>query len=326
MLSKAARRIFSFLHHWSIPVCHRLEKTLEKFRDVASSFPPLESTFTHSPIYVSYNSYFSYKYSKVHCKQELRQVVLHIFFLKQFGSEKYESGKKLWNFIYTIYGSQCFGSTLSSMLFTVWYRHEAWFPFNLIPHDIFWKYEHQIWPTVLVVVFEETFEICQWGAFAFISYVNLVYLHTTSVTMTILQKNSTTTSWTLKDLEETLLIYSKLRVLNTMYDNTFRYTFHPVFNTICGAMVVTCMFLLMKTSKIDDPSVFGLCLCLGTACNLRNVAVANFTSCISTDSANLHDSLRQRARNRIQHCFTKSFCAFGKLKWVLCIECHVAHL
>ncbi|CAL8110240.1 unnamed protein product [Orchesella dallaii] len=125
-------------------------------------------------------------------------------------------------------------------------------------------------------------------------------------------KNSSLTSnWALKDLEETLLLYSKLRVLNTMYDNCFRYTFHPVFNTICGAMCVICLFLLMKTSTISDVSVFGLCFFLGAGCISVMVAVAKLTSCISTDSKNLQNSIQKRVRNQLQYRVTKAFSTFG---------------
>ncbi|CAL8129088.1 unnamed protein product [Orchesella dallaii] len=105
---------------------------------------------------------------------------------RYFHTDEFQKRRRSRNIVFTCLAVLICESCISSTAVTWYVRRGNFLALNIFPNYMLWKYEEQIWPTVLVVGFEEFVIILQWGTLSLILYIIAVHLQTVNSTMDLI--------------------------------------------------------------------------------------------------------------------------------------------
>ncbi|CAL8110239.1 unnamed protein product [Orchesella dallaii] len=114
-----------------------------------------------------------------------------------------------------------------------------------------------------------------------------------------------------KTIKNVMLIYSEMRLLTSLYNTIFRKIFYPTFTLTCGASVVGCIFVLVKTHKTVNIGVLGFTFCCGVALLGALYLVTLFTSFISSNSSELKTAILSTVRRKKERKIMMHYREYG---------------
>lgn len=93
------------------------------------------------------------------------------------------------------------------------------------------------------------------GTFYFSFYINLAFMHTFKAAIVkMMEMENKVGQRSLKLLQEQLLIYSKLRIVTTLYNDVYGKLYVPSLKAILGIMLVQSVFISVRLSGLGGAS------------------------------------------------------------------------
>lgn len=108
-----------------------------------------------------------------------------------------------------------------------------------------------------------------WGSYLISLHINLGFMHTFKTTVDLLLSSSGKLRGThvqpgnfskMDHLRESMLVYAKLRILVTAYNNVYGALYVPMIKTCCSMIIVLCVFISVRLAPMSSAlvGIFGV--------------------------------------------------------------------
>ncbi len=212
------------------------------------------------------------------------------------------------------------------------FRREYWQAGSYLYHIVIWATENtddmDLLASILSLSFDTLFILQAWGGYLFSLHLNLTFMHTFKTTIsTILTTSFNRNVSKLKVLQGHMFIYSKLRILTSIFNNVFGMRYIPSMKTFCGLMISGAVFISVRLAPKSNflVGIFGVTMAvLGIICLVMFIL---FTAMVNEYSVRFGEYLKKGAfqgklGRRIVRSFREEAVRSGeyyKIKRITCI-------
>ncbi|CAL8129089.1 unnamed protein product [Orchesella dallaii] len=213
--------------------------------------------------------------------------------VERFGTTEFKKQHRTRSTAFFCYALLICEFSVFSAAVIVYTKKGIWYFLNAIPEHILWKYEYQIWPTVLVVGSDIAMETLEWGGMAIVLYMIAVHIQTVNGTMNLIIRNLT-----VSNSEEMIRIYRKCQLLNINFNSIFQNSFFPTFLLNVSSFAIGSLLTLVKTVGSGYIRVQGLGLVLTVMVFGMLALVLVVISKVHTKSVQVKIAMVGKARKR----------------------------
>ncbi len=169
------------------------------------------------------------------------------------------------------------------MLILYIFQKDFWQLGSFAYHSILYCGGNEILATIIGLVVDVWHLLLMWGSYLINFHVNMAFMHTFKTAIEVMLSSSFRKSSKIVvgnhlsalglysksgRLQDQMLIYSKLRILTTMYNNVFGALYVPSVKSCCAMVIVMSVFISIRLAPVSSPlvGIFGvLCTFLCTS-------------------------------------------------------------
>lgn len=133
-----------------------------------------------------------------------------------------------------------------------------------------------------------------WGAYLLTFHINLAFMHTFKTTVQLILMTSNNRKSSLAKLQETMLIYSKLRILTTTYNTLYGALYVTPIKSMFGSMIILSALLSIRLATRDDMAARVCGISMFVLVTGIVIVFLTFTAMVNEWSINLENFLRQK--------------------------------